>query len=85
MALLSESADVRVDPALVSAEAVAEAVEGCGFGARLVSRKREGGAEGVCTVKLDVRGMHCSACSSGGAGQFHGMLWPFFCSQHTSL
>ncbi|KAL4446311.1 hypothetical protein ABPG77_003118 [Micractinium sp. CCAP 211/92] len=64
VALLSESADVRVDPALISAEAVAEAVEGCGFGARLVSRKREGGAEGVCTVKLDVRGMHCSACSS---------------------
>ncbi|KAL4423767.1 hypothetical protein ABPG75_001068 [Micractinium tetrahymenae] len=64
VALLSESADVRVAPALLTAEAVADAVEACGFGARLVSRKREGPSDGVCTVKLDVRGMHCSACSS---------------------
>lgn len=69
VALLSESAEVRIDPTLVSAEVVADAVEACGFAARIISRRREGATEGVRTVKLDVQGMHCSACSSGAAGK----------------
>lgn len=69
VALLSESADVRLDTSACTLEAVVAAVEGCGFAARVVSSSPEGGggsgaAAGVATLKLSVQGMHCSACSS---------------------
>lgn len=67
VALLSESADVKVDPSVLTAEAVVAAVEGCGFNARVVSScgKAPGsGSGGFQTAKLAVQGMHCSACSS---------------------
>ena len=71
MALLSESADVRFDAGATSADAVVAAVEGCGFTARIVStsggESAAAGGSGSSggKVKLEVRGMHCGACSSG--------------------
>ena len=75
--LLSESADVRFQAGATSAEAAVAAVEACGFSARIVSSTTKttlGGAAGACgaaddgggdgVVRLEVLGMHCSACSS---------------------
>ena len=74
VALLSETATVRLDGAATSPEQVVDAVEACGFEARVVSSSQEGGggggsSRGVETLRMDVRGMHCSACSSGAAGR----------------
>jgi Cu+-exporting ATPase len=74
VALLSQQAIVRCAPGACSQEAVVEAVEGCGFEARVLSSSSGGGQRGPgapgsggATVKLRVGGMHCGACSSGGA------------------
>lgn len=69
VALLSETATVRLDGAATSPEQVVDAIEACGFEARVVSSSQEGGdgggsSRGVETLRMDVRGMHCSACSS---------------------
>ena len=69
VALLSESADVRLDTSATGADVVLAAVDACGFGARVVSTRGEAApAGGVAprplTLKLSVQGMHCSACSS---------------------
>lgn len=73
VALLSETATVRLDGAAATPEQVMDAVEACGFEARVVSSSSEdvggggggGSSRGVETLRLDVQGMHCSACSSG--------------------
>ncbi len=72
VALLSETATARLDGAAVTPEQAVDAIEACGFEARVVSSSQEGGgggsSRGVETLRLDVQGMHCSACSSGGEG-----------------
>lgn len=71
VALLSASADVRLDSAACSPEAALAAVEGCGFEALLVSSTPEeapasgrGRGGGATAVRLAITGMHCGACSS---------------------
>ena len=68
VALLSESAEVTFDAAVASEGAVVEAVEAAGFEARVVTSRRQL-HRGASTaephiLKLEVNGMHCSACSS---------------------
>lgn len=76
VALLAESADIRLDTSRsagsTSAADVVAAVEACGFDARIVSSTQEElplgssrGQSGAQALRLSVTGMHCGACSSG--------------------
>lgn len=61
VALLSESAEVSYDSGILQESMVVEAVEGSGFEARVISHSRTDVPQ---LFKLEVLGMHCSACST---------------------
>ena len=72
VALLSESAEVAYDSSTLQEPAILAAIEAAGFEPRLVSSAPGAGAAGAGAAgptgqvvgKLEVGGMHCSACSS---------------------
>ncbi|WP_029893590.1 heavy metal translocating P-type ATPase [Desulfohalovibrio reitneri] len=58
--LAEETLDVDYDPASITPHDIAEAVGGLGFGLRLPGPS----GDGVRAVELDIKGMHCAACST---------------------
>ena len=63
VALLSESAEVTCNSALLDEAQVLEAIEDAGFEARVISSSAAAAAHAEL-LKLEVSGMHCSACST---------------------
>ena len=63
VALLSESAEVSYNSAILDEASILEAVENAGFEPRIVSSSSPA-ARTAEIIKLEVTGMHCSACSS---------------------
>ncbi|KAF7547430.1 hypothetical protein G7046_g9013 [Stylonectria norvegica] len=82
ISLLSERAVIEHDPALLSAEQIAEIIEDRGFGAEVIdtgksrpdkTSKPTETASTIATTTLAIEGMTCGACTSAVEGAFKGV------------
>ncbi|RDA82858.1 hypothetical protein CP532_4230 [Ophiocordyceps camponoti-leonardi (nom. inval.)] len=75
ISLLSERAVIEHDPALLTAEQIAEIIEDRGFGARIVATATSAAlshntSDTVATTTVAIEGMTCGACTSAVEGGF---------------